>query len=364
MKNIFSIKMENVSLLGALCYPVDNHLFYKAYRYSPELFYYNSGILNSRGQSYYQIFNCNQMINQITVLKNKYLMVPSMAAEQIIKYIIVDHIFSKLVRLIDFIIGVNNKFENFILGYIKAINWCAHTIINFYQGKDLPKYTDELEEISIEPYLGMEFPRRQVEADNHFISLSSVSYLKNHYDYIVGIALGGISCAAIASCYLNKPLSIIKVSYYDERNIDKSIPLYKNWLDTGNFLLIDDNCGSGITLNNAKKYLKTMTNCPISTYTTELHWEKFFRCKLYNHQDNIFNLSNLTELTPWCFRHFEFLNLLKNRERKDFKNSNISTRDWANYSLNMISILHKVFSEEKAILALLNDFNLFIDSSE
>lgn len=364
MRNIFSIKMENVSLLGALCYPVDNNLFYKAYRYSPELFHYNSGMLNSRGQSYYQSLNCNQIIHQIAVLKNKYLMVPAIAAGKIIKYIIFDHIFSKLVRLTDFIIGVNNKFGNVILGYIKAINWCAHTIINFFQGKNLPKYTDELEDISIEPYLGMEFPRSQVEADNHFISLSSVSYLKKNYDYIVGIALGGISCAAIASCYLNIPLSIIKISYYDEKNIDKPIPLYKNWLDKGDFLLIDDNCSSGITLNNAKKHLKTMINCPISTYTTELHWEKFLRCKVYNHQDNIFSLSSLTELTPWCFRRFEFLNLLKDREKNGFKNSNITTKDWANYSLNIISILYKVFSEEKAILALLNDFNLFIDLSE
>ncbi|WP_140182823.1 phosphoribosyltransferase family protein [Providencia stuartii] len=361
MEKIFPIKMENISLLGALYYPVDNSLFYKAYRYSPELFHYNNGMLNSRGQSYYENLNCNQMIHQIKVLKNKYLMVPYMAAEKIIKYVIVDHVFSKLVRLADFIIGAYDSFESILFNYIRAINWCAYTIICFFQGKPLPKYTDELEGISIDPNLGLKFPREQIEADNHFISLSSVSYLKKQYDYIVGIALGGISCAAIASCYLNKPLSIIKISYYDERNIGESIPLYKNWLDKGNILLIDDNCGSGATLNKAKQYLHAITDCSISTYATELHWEKFFRCKVYKHQDQIFELNFMTELTPWCFRHFELLNLLKDKEKNALEVCGVTTEDWANYSLKMISILYKIFPEEKRLLALFNRFSLFIE---
>lgn len=364
MEKLFSIKMENISLLGALYFPVDNELFYKAYRYLPELFYYKSGMLNSRGQNYYHKLNCNQIVHQIKILKNKYLMVPYVEAERIIKYVIVDHIFSKLVRLVDFVIGINNGFDNIVSNYIKAINWCASTIINFFHGNALPKYTDELEGIEIEFSLGVKYPREQIEADNHFISLTSVSCLKNKYDYVVGIALGGISCAAIASCYLNKPLSIIKVSYYDEKNIDKPIPLYKNWEDAGNILLIDDNCGSGMTLNKAKQYLNSVTDCSISTYATELHWEKFFRCQVYKHQDKIFSLNDVTELTPWCFRHFEFINILKNKEKNSLNISGISTKDWADYSSGIISILHKVFPEEKVFLALLEKFILLRELSK
>ncbi|EMN4127995.1 MULTISPECIES: phosphoribosyltransferase family protein [Providencia] len=364
MSQLFSVSAENISLLGSLISPVTNARFYKAYRYLPKLFYYENGVINSRGEVYYQKLNCNQIIYQLMELKNQYLMVPDIESEKVIKYVIADHMFSKLLRMLDFIIGNNDEDRDVINGYIKAIDWCATVIINFIMGTDLPKYLGEMESLSINSNLGLKYPREQIEGDNHFISLTSALWLTEQYDYIVGIALGGVGCSALISCYLKKPLGIIKLSHYDEVNINKKIPFYRSWEGAGKILLVDDNCGSGRTLSHAKKYLKQVTMNDISTFATELHWEKFFRKKVYQHPENIFNPKTLTELSPWCFRHFELINLLRKKEKYHTEAARITTADWMDYSLTIISLLEKILPEEKYLLNLKSKFELFMNNNQ
>lgn len=356
MNHEFAIKAKNVSLLGGLYFPDSDKLFYKSYRYLPELFSYNNGMINSRGEIYYQKLNCFQMIEEIKNLKNKYMIVPSFESESIIKYTIADHMLSKLIRIIDFMMGHDDFLllpkSNFDF-YIKAINWCASVVIKFIIGGVIPKYNGELEGVSIIPSLALQYPREQIDGDNHYISLTSALLLTKEYDCVIGVALGGIGCAAITSCYLNKPLGIIKLSNYDEVNEKNEIPFHLNWESKGRILIVDDNCGSGTTLTQATEQIKKITGNIVSAYATELHWEKYFRNKIYNHQDYIFNPNDLSELSPWCFRHFELIRLLREKEMSNINLSSVNTKDWLDYSISLISILQVILPEDKYLVTLM-----------
>jgi xanthine phosphoribosyltransferase len=80
------------------------------------------------------------------------------------------------------------------------------------------------------------------------------------FDFVIGIARGGIIPAALISQKLNLPLKIINVNYRDENHkpkFDKPI-LQKPDFNVINkrILLVDDVSRTGKTFNTAKEFLK------------------------------------------------------------------------------------------------------------
>ncbi|MGL4748843.1 MAG: hypothetical protein ACRCYF_14050, partial [Shewanella sp.] len=144
--------------------------------------------------------------------------------------------------------------------------------------------------------------------------------------------------AAIYAAYHESQLNYLKISCYDDTKQCNDLLWGKPMDLRPSVLILDDNCGTGKTLNLAKSILKNQYQIDAKIAAIELHWEKLLRVKGYYHQDAVFDISSLDYLTPWNVRHHNLLKQLV-QQPSPAQNHTTNIMEWLVYSKSVLNLL-------------------------
>ncbi|MPY21590.1 hypothetical protein [Shewanella sp. YLB-07] len=290
------------------------------------------GIFSSRGKRYYMNLTFDELISDISNYINQY---GNTAECHHSRYILLDYILNGLLRIVDTLI-INNAKDEVINQVIDKALETAKLIVDYFLGKTLGPLSRLF--FDVPDAIKRLQPRVYLEGDNHLLSLLFSMYTPSK-DVCVGILFGGGACAAVYAAYHDVQLNYVKLSYYDDIGRSSKKLWGRQVNIDASVLLLDDNCGTGNTLLWAKDILHERYDIDAKIGAVELHWEKLLRVKGYDHQDTVFDLSQLDYLSPWTFRHHKLLNYLVNSDASPSNHKLTTIRDWANYSRTIIYLL-------------------------
>jgi len=357
-----SVSLSDVGLLGELRWKTDD---FPLDIVTPDIYILldiHHNIITSRSTSYYDKKNCADMIKELRDLLNIYQKIERKHQYQLFNYIIADHALCKTLRLIDYFMSINNQkfIENIHVLYIDIVQWCADVIVCYLTKNDTPEFNIDIKNITpcMNDEINNGFPREFIDGDNHILSLLAVQSKQISTDSIVGVMLGGGSAAAIASSYYKSSLHFTKVSKYDDGKKCCSTIFGETLEEKNSITVIDDNCGTGQTLQEVKKIIAKLSDGKVNFFPVELHWEKFLRVNIYNHDDNVFNINDIDHLSPFAFRHHTILNRLLNEKNNPEYTFKMTLDMWIDYSRALIYLLHDTYPSRMKLTPLIKEINL------
>ncbi|WP_426576550.1 hypothetical protein ACP179_19385 [Xenorhabdus stockiae] len=314
--------------------------------------------ISSRGFAYYEPKTCDELLATVKyyadiIIKlqctDKQCAVPS-------KYILADHCLVKLLRIIDSLLGVPQITDEDIIPFIDGVKACAEIVCSTLTGRKSCFSPSLLQNLKLPAGTGHQVPRTYIEGDNHLITLAAAQIDECPNSSVIGVMLGGAATAAVTAAAWNSELNLVKVSRYDDA-CSNSHHIWGRNIPSGHSIsIIDDNCGTGDTLRQARDLVITRTGIKPKLRATELHWEKLLRTRVYGYSDRVFSPEFLDVLTPWCFRHHKVLNHLVNQLSADegkhvhtvhshTTHSYTTTADWVSYSYSLLSVLYDTLED-------------------
>lgn len=325
----FRVDLSDVGLLGEIVIPTANITNLDLVFINDLQLKKTENFYLSRGHRYYYELTCFELTLDIFYYYHRINETNNIH----IKYILLDHIFNGLLRILDILVIYQEK--DAINYHIRKVQEIAVEIVNYLTEKDINTLGNYI--VSLPQSIARLTPRVYLEGDNHLLTLISIMKIPR-FDICVGILFGGAANAAIYSAYHLSQLNYIKISCYDDIS-NSNHYIWGNELDLNtSVLVLDDNCGTGKTLNLTKCILKDYYKINAKIAAIELHWEKLLRVKGYQHQDTVFDLEKLDYLTPWNVRHHNLLKQLIQQDKVS-KNNKTTIKEWLSYSKNVLNIL-------------------------
>jgi orotate phosphoribosyltransferase len=231
------------------------------------------------------------------------------------KYIVVDRILNRLVRVADATFANSIKFDfssHAIHSWtLKGIDICVRLMVNLMRGS-----CDQSTIISFPspPFIPIAMRdlqiRRIIEGDNLPLIFWRTTFLEEHFSKpnttIISPLLGGGLVAPMFAALNSKNFKVkwsyVKTSLYESNN-EKNVILGDIDLSS-NLALVDDNIGSGKTLNLVRGKLKEEGYNILGVTAIEMHWKKFLNVLSGSVLGDTFSLETIDNLSPFAYRHY------------------------------------------------------------
>ncbi|MDR5781831.1 hypothetical protein QCE63_20740 [Caballeronia sp. LZ065] len=302
---------------------------------------HESGIA-SRSKNYYRMANGRDLLEDILVLSaiNEDLECDSGMCSRPARYILADHLLNKLLRMLDACLASKTS-NDAIIPLIDAIKVYAGQLVALLLGSSHVPHAARFFRDAMPREALDSVPRVFLEGDNHALSISAGMFSRETaWDCCIGILLGGGAPAALLSAIHDAQLNFLKLSAYDDSANDSDMIWGSSMAHCGRIRLIDDNCGTGHTLNRGEQILNAAHRAVVGPWAAELHWEKMLRVTGYQHDEAIFDARRLDTLSPWSFRHHR---LLKKFPVDQDSNLYHTTLDqWADFSTSLLSLVEDI----------------------
>lgn len=302
---------------------------------------HESGIA-SRSKNYYRTASGRDLLEEILVLSaiNENLECNGGLCSRPARYILADHLLNKLLRMLDACLAKQISNDS-IVPLIEAVRDYAGQLVALLLGSRQVPAAARFSRDAMPREVLDSVPRVFLEGDNHALSISAGMFsLEAEWDCCIGILLGGGAPAALLSAIHDAQLNFLKLSAYDDAANNSDMIWGSSIAACKRIRLIDDNCGTGNTLNRAAQILNAAPDAIVGPWAAELHWEKMLRVTGYQHDEAIFDAQRLDTLSPWSFRHHRLLRKFPVAEDSNLYHTTLD--QWADFSTSLLSLVDDI----------------------